>query len=244
MTEMLYALGLGGHVVGVSTACDRPSEARTKTKIGGMANPSLEAIMALKPDVVVMTREGNPQNIAKRLIKLGKKIYVFKASRLADLPTGIRDMGQALGAVEKAEALAKNIEASLRDATDPSFQKAPHGRKALFIIWPKPLIVAGPGTIINDAMGGIGLKNIAADTGISYPNFSVEAVIQRQPDLIIIGAAHDSNMKRQSQELLKHLWMLDAVRKGHVCYVGDALYRPGPRIAEGLTEMKRCGAQP
>lgn len=244
-TEMLYALGLGGQVVGVSTACDRPAEVRKITKIGGMANPSLEAILALKPDVVVMTREGNPKNIALRLAKLGKRTYVFESVRLSDLPSTIRGMGGALGARESADKLAKTIDDAIKSAATSSRRNAPPaGRTALFVVWPKPLIVAGPGTLIDDAMTRSGLVNIAADTKIPYPNFSVEAVIRRRPDLILVGAAHDPDMKRQSRELLKQLGLLDAASKGRVCYVGDALYRPGPRIAEGLAEIKDCEAAP
>jgi len=242
MTEILYAMGLGNRVVGVSSACDRPAEVCTKPKVGGMPNPSLEAILALKPDVVVMAREGNPKSIADRLTKLGKKIYVFKASRLADLPASIREMGQALGAREAADNVAQKIDAAMADASFRRQRQPKAGKKALFVIWPKPLIVAGGNTIINDAMKINGLSNIAADTSVAYPHFSVEAVMLRQPDLIIIGAAHNPDMKRQSQELMKHLGMLDAVRKGRICYVGDALYRPGPRIAEGLAELKQCEA--
>ncbi|AJY68358.1 hypothetical protein RW64_01465 [Geobacter sulfurreducens] len=242
MTEILYAMGLGNRVVGVSNACDRPTEVRNKAKVGGMPNPSLEAILALKPDMVVMTQEGNPKSIADRLTKLGKKIYVFKANRLPELPTGIREMGQALGARDAAEGMARSIETAMTEVSIRK-QKQSKAEKALFVIWPKPLIVAGGNTIINDAMKLNGLTNIAADTtSVAYPHYSVEAVMQRQPDIIIIGAAHDPDMKRQSKELMKHLGMLDAVRKGRVCYVGDALYRPGSRIAEGLAELKQCEA--
>lgn len=240
MTEILYALGLGNRVVGVSSACDRPAEVRTKTKVGGMPNPSLEAILALKADMVVMTREGNPKSIADRLTRLGKKIYIFKASRLAELPAGIREMGLALGARDAAEYMAQKIETAMATASTRR-QKPPKAEgKALFVIWPKPLIVAGGSTIINDAMKLNGMTNIAADTSVAYPHYSLEAVVQHQPDLIIIGATHDPDMKRQSKQLMKHLGMLDAVRKGRVCYVGDALYRPGSRIAEGLAELKQC----
>lgn len=241
MTELLYAMGLGDRVVGVSNACDRPAAARALPKVGGMPNPSLEAILALKPDMVVISREANPPAVADRLTRLGKKRYVFTAHRLAELPAGIREMGQALGAGEAAEKLAHGIDAAMAETAS---RRQGQPRTALFVIWPKPLIVAGNGIIISDAMQLNGLANIAADTGVAYPNFSVEAVVRRKPDLLIVGAAHDPDMKRQSAELLKQLGMLDAVRKGRVCYVGDALYRPGSRIAEGLAELERCGAMP
>jgi len=246
MTETLYSLGLGGRIVGVTNVCDRPAEARNKQKIGGMANPSLEAIVALKPDMVVMNKEGNPKELVERLAGLGIKTYVFTATRLDELPAAFRKMGEALGVKDCAERLAGRIEAAIKA---PTGQK-PHygfagGKKALFVIWPDPLIVAGPGTIIDDAIYRSGLNNIAADAMAPYPVISLEMVIGRRPDLIIIGAS--GNEMRNipgTARLLKRLGMLEAVRKGRICYVGDSLYRPGPRILAGIAELERCTKMP
>lgn len=248
MTEIIFSLGLGERVVGVTTVCDRPDEARGKTKIGGMANPSLEAIIALKPDIVVMNSDGNPKPVAERLAKLGIRTHIFKSRRLTELPAGIRQMGQSLGVRAAADQLAGNIERAIRDTRSSRHGKAPlsrtgGGRKALFVIWPSPLIVAGPGTILDDAMKISGLDNIAADGKVAYPRFSLEAVIERQPDLILIGKGHD-DMKTLSNNLLKRLSMLEAVKKGRVCFMDDALYRPGPRIPAGMAELARCGKIP
>lgn len=248
MTEIIFSLGLGERVVGVTTVCDRPGEARSKTKIGGMANPSLEAIVALKPDIVVMTSDGNPKSIADRLHKLGIRTHVFTSRRLTEIPAGIREMGQALGAQSAAGRLAENIEKTIRDAGRSHHQKSSPastvgGRKAIFVIWPSPLIVAGPGTILDDAIKISGMSNIAADGKVAYPRFSLEAVFERQPDLILIGKGH-ADMKALSKEFLKKLGTLEAVRKGRVCFMDDALYRPGPRIPAGMAELDRCGRLP
>ncbi|MDD2540386.1 MAG: helical backbone metal receptor [Desulfuromonadaceae bacterium] len=248
MTEIIFSLGLGDQVVGVTTVCDRPKEARSKTKIGGMANPSLEAIISLKPDIVVLTKDGNPKAIAERLAKLGIKTYVFKSRRLAELPAGIREMGQALGARPAADHLAENIEKAIQDVTaahhvEKSLRSNGRGRKAVFVIWPSPLIVAGPGTILDDAMKMNGLINIASDGKVAYPRFSVEAVIEREPDLILIGTGH-ADMRTFSKGLLKSLSMLEAVKKGRVYFMDDALYRPGPRIPAGMRKLDRCRKMP
>lgn len=248
MTEILFSLGLGERVVGVTTVCDRPDAARRKTKIGGMANPSLEAIVALKPDMVVMNTDGNPKAVADRLAKIGIKTYVFTARRLTDLPAGIREMGQALGARTAANRLAEKIEAAIRDISSSQPGKtlktaSGRRRKVLFVIWASPLIVAGPGTILDDAMKMSGLINIASDARVPYPRFSLESVIERHPDLILIGTGHN-DVKKLSDTFLKSLSMLEAVRKGRVCYLGDGLYRPGPRIPAGLAELDRCGKMP
>src|SRR3970040_554465 len=100
-TEILFALGLGDRIVGVTSFCDYPEEAQKKPKIGGMSNPSLEAVVTMKPDLVVMTTDGNPKEFEARLRSLKIRTYVFTARRLAELPQGIRDMGVIVGAAEK-----------------------------------------------------------------------------------------------------------------------------------------------
>ena len=92
-TEILFALGLGDRIVGVTTFCDYPEAAKTKAKIGGMSNPSLEAIVSLKPDLVVMTTDGNPQEVEERLRDMKIKTFVFTARMLRELPGGITGNG-------------------------------------------------------------------------------------------------------------------------------------------------------
>jgi len=244
MTEILFSIGLGNRVVGVTNVCDRPAEARARVKIGGMSNPSIEAIVALKPDIVVMNTDGNPKAVADRLSGLGIRTYVFRAKRLNELPAGIREMGRVLGAAIAADSLAQKIETAVRHAGAQERRKSrmftDRRRKALFVIWPSPLVVAGPGSLLDDAMKLKGWTNIVSDARAAYPQLSLETVLGRAPDLILIGNGH-AGMKRIAGELLKKLNNLEAVRKGRVCYLDDALYRPGPRIPEGMAELDRCG---
>ena len=112
-TEILFALGLGNSIVGVTTFCDYPPEAKTKPRIGGMSNPSLEAVVSLKPDIVVLTTDGNPKKFEERLRSLNIRTYVYKSRRLSDLPQGIREMGSALGVQKEAELLSQSLETKL-----------------------------------------------------------------------------------------------------------------------------------
>lgn len=239
MTEILFGLGVGERVVGVTSFCDRPPRARQKPRVGGMANPSLEAVIALKPDLVVMSEDGNPEETAKRLKKLGVAIHVFRAKRLRGIPRGIRELGRSVGAVEGADRLAGELERAMGSGAPRTGTTAGRGKKALFVIWPEPLMVAGPGTLIDDALTLAGFKNIAGDAGVPYPRFSVEEVLLRSPDAIFMGTGHDT-MGSLRVRLLNRLARLPAVREGHVFSVGDALYRPGPRVPSGIAELTRA----
>ncbi len=244
MTEILYALGLGDNIVGVTTFCDYPPEAKKKPKIGGMSNPSLEAVVSLKPDMVILTTDGNPKEFEERLISLKINTFVFQARRLSELPGGIRELGRSLGVPGRAEKLADDIEDGIKDiAKRHSALRSPpaaRGKKVLFIVWPEPLIVAGPGTVIDDAIRLLGSVNIAGAAKTAYPKYSLEEVINQAPDVIIIGKGSGMDMQAVSQGILHRLELTSAVKNGSICYVGDGLYRLGPRVIHGIEELASC----
>lgn len=254
MTEILFALDLGERIVGVTSFCDFPGEAKKKPKIGGMSNPSLEAVIALKPDIVVLTKDGNPKEFEERLRSLRIRTYVFKARRLNELPDGIRDLGTVLGAKEKADKLANEIETAIskvgsqksevksennkrEDSKDSSLvtRHSSLKEKVLFIVWPEPLIVAGPGTVIDDAITIIGGENIASKARVNYPKYSIEEILRRAPDVIFIGRG--KGMEKVSGGLLQRMKTVPAVKNGKVFYVSDYLYRLTPRTVKGIEEL-------
>jgi len=240
-TEILFALGLGDRIVGVTTFCDYPEEAKAKAKIGGMSNPSLEAIVTLKPDLVLMTMDGNPREVEERLRSMNIKTFVFTARTLAELPQGIREMGAAVGVRDKADVLAKEIESAIMPTgSRVKGQRLKTSKKVLFIVWPEPLIVAGPGTAIGDAIDLLGLENTAAQTKTTYPRYSIEEVIRQAPDVLFIGKGSGMDMRTVSKGILKKLSSVPAVKNGAVCYVGDSLYRLGPRVVQGIEELEKC----
>lgn len=236
-TEILYDLGLGDRVVAVSRYCDYPAEARAKPKIGGMSNPSLEAIVAMKPDMVVLTKDGNPRDIERKLRNLNIRTHVFRAKRLKELPDEIRSMGAALGVADSADRSAGRIESVVRRYAQRAQKTAGQTpQKVLLVVQPDPLVAAGPGTVMDDVLTLLGLQNIAANAKTQYPRYSLEDVILQSPDIIIIGKGHDVVMTR-SRRLLKKLNRVEAVRQGRVYYINSPLFRLGPRIADGIVEV-------
>lgn len=237
VTEILFDLGLGERVAAVTDFCDYPDAAKRKPKIGGFANPSLEAIVSARPDLVVMPEEGNPPELYRRLKMLGIKTYIFRARRLADLPQGIRDLGAALGMKGIAEKRASDVEKQLAALTKKTNCFTPGRRavNALFVIHPEPLLVAGRDTIIDDALKLLGLNNIAADAGTKYPKYTIEEIVRRSPYVIFIGQGPMS--ANLSKSLMKRLETLEAVRKGRIFYTTELLYRLTPRTIQGIEEI-------
>jgi iron complex transport system substrate-binding protein len=236
ITEMLYALGLGDNIVGVTIFCDYPPEARQKPKIGGMSNPSLEEIVALKPDLVIMTTDGNPKEIEPKLHSLGLRTHVIRARRLEELPGAIERLGAALDVGERAEALAGEIRAKL-DSYGKIGRAVDRRLKVLFVVWPEPLIVAGGGTVIDDGIRLLGHVNIASESAVNYPKYSLEEVLAQAPDVILVGGMGQRNMEKVSARLLERLHSTPAARSGSIYFVGDGLMRYGPRVVEGMDEI-------
>lgn len=238
ITEILFAAGLEDNIAGVTTYCDYPEKAKEKPEIGGMSNPSLEAVVRLQPDIVIMTTDGNPKEFEQRLHLLNIRTYVFRSRRLSELPDGIKKLGIELDEKDKFNALALNIERAMArgKARFEAAQESKVRGKVLFVVWPEPLIVAGPGTAINDAINLLGGINIAEDTKSRYPKYSIEEIIRRSPDIIFFGRG--KGMDKISKKLLKRLTSVPAIKNNKVFFVSDNLYRLGPRVIDGLEELE------
>lgn len=236
LTEVVFALGFENELVGVTDFCDFPPEAKKKTKVGGMINPSLEAILALRPDLVLATVEGNRAETVLSLERLGLPVFVVKSRGLQGLFSSIEKLGEVMGRGEAARALlgelqerAVGIRRRVQGLSRP---------RVLYLIWPEPPIVPGKGTLIDDLIRWAGGESISGDSPIPYPRYSLEEIIARSPEVIVISSKHG-----EASDLIRRLKRLDtlpAVRHGRIHFVnGDLVNRPGPRVVEGLLQLAR-----
>jgi iron complex transport system substrate-binding protein len=187
---------------------------------------------------VVMSTDGNPKEVEERLRGMGLTTYVWTARMLAELPGGIRDLAAAIGISEQGKRLAGEIEQALKGAKHKA--QGAKKLKVLYIVWPEPLLVAGPGTAIDDAIRLLGYENAASKAKTSYPRYSIEELIREAPEVIFIGKGSGMDMQTVSQGILKKLATVPAVRNNRVCYVSDSLYRLGPRVVKGIEELDAC----
>ncbi|MEW6333206.1 MAG: helical backbone metal receptor [Thermodesulfobacteriota bacterium] len=239
LTEILYDLGVEARIAAVTDYCDYPPGAAAKPKIGGFANPSLEAIVLQRPDLVVMTEDGNPRLFENRLKSLGIRTYIFRARRIGDLPGEIRAMGRVLGVSALADGRADRFERHVRRIAEGRKGSSRRGiRSAVFIVQPAPLIAAGRGTTIDDALSLLGIHNVAAAGKGGYLKFSLEEIIRLRPDALFFGRGR--GMEERTKPLIERLSTLDAVRSGRVFFIGESIYRLGSRIVSGLEEMAAC----
>ncbi|HXE76465.1 MAG TPA: cobalamin-binding protein [Candidatus Xenobia bacterium] len=233
VTEILYALGLEDRLVAVTNQCDQPPAARTKPKVGDVANPSLETLLALQPDLVIGTTLGNPREIVGALEQAGIPLYGVDPRSVTDIFVSIRHVADLLGVPERGEQLAAGLEAQLAGIE----QRAAGGPqpRVLFVIWLEPLITVGSDTFLNDVLRRAGAQSVTAGTKESWPRLSLETVIESNPDYLVLPRI-PAIETRLAEVRRQPAWRSVRAR---VIWLDEAVLRPGPRIVDALDDLAR-----
>lgn len=249
ITEMLYALGLGDRVVGVTNYCHYPPEVREKPKIGAYLNPSMETIVSMRPDLVVVLAEHGA--VVGRLKRLKLNTLELQHNNL----DGIYDSLQQLGRQVGVEDRANQVVAEIRDGLAAVARRA-EGRElrsAMFVVGRTPgtiadLVIVGRGGFLNELIAIAGGRNAFGDAGSYYPRIPREELYARRPEVIIdMGDMADTDQVTEDHRLsVAGVWRrelpnLPAVVEGRVYPVAEDIFVvPGPRVveaAEALLEM-------
>ncbi|HEY6290544.1 MAG TPA: cobalamin-binding protein [Terriglobia bacterium] len=235
ITETLYALGLGSKIVGDTDYCDYPAEAKQKPHVGAILNPSLEKIVDLKPDLVLGIAEGNRRETADQLARLGIPLYGLSDRSVEDVLRSIRDLGGLLDHGPEAETLASSLEQRLqnverRGAGDPK-------PRVLFVTWYQPLITIGPQNFVADVIRRAGGASISSDLSGEWPRLSLEVVLARNPDVILLPRSQSYSPSLDEFRRLPGWRDLAAVKAGRVYWVSDTIIRPCPRLIDALEEV-------
>ncbi len=218
-------------IVGVSDATDYPPALKKVVSVASYARLNLEAIVALKPDLVLASADGNPKDQVNHLRELGLNVVVVGSASLADVEKSIETIGQAMGDTENAQVLLARFRAGEEQIRDHAKIRGLHPTVMLEIS-ENPLIVAGRDTFLNEAIELVGAKNIFADLPGGYPRPSVEEAVHRDPDVIILT---DQETDSQWTRFPK----MKAVAQGKVRTLhGDLLLRPSPRILQGIIALE------
>jgi len=246
ITEVLFALGLGGQVVGVSRYCDFPPEVQKLPKVGSYIKPDLEAIARLSPDLVILQR--NSSELTNRLNALRIAFVEVPHGTLNDVFAGIEIIAKAAGVPERAVAVTGKIKGDL-DAIEAKAKKLLS--PGVLVILDRrqetltDLIAVGPDNYVNEILQIAGGRNVLAKPGLpQYPRISMETVLRENPDVILdLSGSQESEAERETAraatlELWRQNAELMAVREGHV-YVGtsNAMLVPGPRTPEAAQRL-------
>jgi cobalamin transport system substrate-binding protein len=235
LTEILFALGLGDRIVGVTSYCDFPEEVKSKEKIGDTLRPNLERIIALKPDLVLVTTSSQLENITRRLDQLSIPVYVTNPRTVREVVASIQTLGQVTGSTRESLSLCDTLEKRIL-AVESRVNHLSKPR-VLYVLQTEPLITAGRNTFINDLINLSGGVSISGQETADFPQFSRETVIARAPEVIVIPSTHGLELVKEG-DLRRDFSITPAIRANRIVRVNpDWVDRPGPRIVDGLEQL-------
>lgn len=232
-TEILFALGLESNIVGVSSYCDYPAAAKKKTKVGDR-NTSTEKVISLKPDLVLAHGTLNDQAVLA-LESHGMKVFAIDPITIGQVVKDIllvgritnreKEASRVTGRISSAKALVKRKTASIKNKP----------KVLIAVQTDQQLWAAGPKTLVDEMIGLAGGVNLASDAKPGFNQFSTEAAVWRNPDIII------GTTKGDKQVFSKGLWKgTKAARTGRIYEANpDLMVRPGPRLADGILAIAR-----
>ena len=249
VTEMLFAIGAGAQVVGVSSFDTYPPEAATRPSVGALLDPDFERILALKPDLVVVY--GTQSELADRLRRAGLSLFAYQHAGLSDVTATMTSLGERVGLAAEAAARAGAIEAELRRIRAMAAGQ-PRPRVAL-LFGREPgalrnMFASGGKGFLHDLVEVAGGANVFADVARESLQVSSEQMLARAPDIVIeTRPASWRGDVRRERAVWNGLPALPAVRSGRIHIVADdRLFVPGPRVAEAarlLADLIRSGSK-
>jgi iron complex transport system substrate-binding protein len=233
LTETVCALGQCDRLVGVDRYSNFPESVRALAQVGGGLDPNIEAIVALKPDVVLMATSSRA---GERLQALGLKVVALEPKSHADVKRVLEKMGQLLD-VPDAQRIWRVIDAAVSAAAQ-SLPSRAKGKRVYFEVNRAPY-AAGETSFIGETLSRLGARNIIPASLGPFPKINPEFVVRADPDLIMVGDQNYAGMDGRPG------WPnMRAIRDGRVCVLSaaqsDVVVRPGPRMAEGARIMARC----
>ncbi len=236
ITETLFALGLDKEIVGVTMFCNYPEAVRSKPKVGGFINISLERVVSLSPDLIIGTSDGNRRETVLQFERIGLPVYIVNPVSLEDIFKMVLDIGRITGKEDTAKKLIFNLRRRVESVVLKTSQaKKP---RVFFLLSTDPMITVSRDTLHDKLITLAGGVNVAGRDTIKYPRYSIEEVMVKQPDVIII-----TSMKKEDNFVqLRNKWNewknIPAVRNNRIYIIDtDLITRSSPRIVDGLEEL-------
>jgi iron complex transport system substrate-binding protein len=242
LTEILFSLGLDENIVGVTQDSDYPPAAAQKRTVGTFWQPNIEAVIALKPDLVVALDLQQQRSLAGRLTRMGYKCLTLDISTVEDLFAAISTVAAATNKSQQAERVLGSIKAKMVVIRDKT-----RGRDKVRVLWVvqrEPLRVAGRNTFVNEMIELAGGENAIGQTLHVYPPIGGEQVIASAPQVIIeptMGGDDVQEQHEQAASFWKRYTTVPAVADGRVYVInGDLVSRLSPRLGDGIETIAKC----
>lgn len=238
LTEIVYAVGAGDRLVGNTAYCDYPPEAKQVTKVGDTLHPSIERIISLKPQLILVSTASQLEAFTKQLDEQNIAVYVTDPHDLEGVFQSIKAIGELVDERARAEALIQSLRA--RTIAIEEKVKAAKPVSVFYQLSAEPLYTAGRDSFITDLIKRAGGVSVTADVPGAWPRYSDEAALAAHPDAVIM-ATGDSMGAEANADVAQPLRRSPAVLNNRVYRInGDYLSRPGPRLVDGLEQVARA----
>jgi iron complex transport system substrate-binding protein len=237
LTEIVFSLGMGDHLVGVTDHCNYPAQVKSKPRLGGLKTISLEAVIAANPDIVLATKDGNEQSLIDEMTRLHLKVLAYQPYDLDQVLETILSVGKELGVEDRGKKIVKELREKEKFVDQSVMNAKPV--PAILAYQRQPLILSGPGTFADDLIKKAGGANLAGDAGTQYPRYSMEMIIEKSPQAIVdVSMGNESSAEKQAKDFWSQWPDLPAVKNNRVAVMDpDLITRPGPRLFDGLVEL-------
>ncbi len=236
VTETLFALGAGGEVVGVSQYCDYPPEVRNLPRVGSFLTPNLEAIISLRPTIVIGIGLSSDVRQIRALKSMGYRVLMVHDSSLKEIEESIAEVGEAIGRANQARELIAKIKSQIEAVRERV--AGVREERALMLVGHQPIVAVGRGTFLNELLEIARADNIAAASGEEWPQLSLEYIIAMRPEVILDGSMGNDPTSPS------HFWekypTIPAVENHRVFgYPQDPILHSGPRVGQSLETIAR-----
>jgi iron complex transport system substrate-binding protein len=234
LTEIVFAVGAGDRLVGNTSYCDYPEQAKSITKVGDTLHPSLERIIALRPQVVLVSTASQLEVFTQQLQSQNIAVFVTDPHDLEGVFRSIEQLGRMMGQEQQATAVVQK----LRERTTAVEQRVKQDPpvRTFYQVSGEPLYTAGHDAFVTDLMRRAGAASVTADVPGAWPKFSNESALAARPDAIILPTG--GSMGAANANVAEALRDSPAARAGRVYKINDDhLARPGPRAVDGLEAM-------
>jgi iron complex transport system substrate-binding protein len=236
VTETLFAVGAGAEVVAVSQYCDYPPQARRLPRIGSFLTPNLEAIIALRPSLVIGLLTSSDLREIRALQAMGIATLMVDDGSVTAIEAGIEKIGNAVGQPHAARELVGQIRSRLSGIEERLARVQP--RPVLMVVGHQPLVAVGPGTYLDELLTLARARNIADFSTQSWPRLSLEYIVASRPIVILDGQMGTD--PHAPARFWARYRSIPAVREGRVFgYPDDPTLHPGPRVPQTLELLAR-----
>lgn len=231
ITDILFDLGLGDQLVGVTSYCHPPASAQKLDRISDYVHVDVERVMALRPTLVLGSEENSSKKEINFLQQRGLKVALFPFRTLAETHDSILKIASLLGRTDQGRALLSEMDHSLKELGQNG-----HGLRALIVVGTHPLVVAGGNNILSDLLELLGAKNGARDSRLRYPVYSLEQLVAANVDVIVDLSMGTEGAQRDGS-LYRRFPSITAVKNNRIYFLDMDHFPASPKIVVGAREL-------